>query len=537
MKKPAKLSFLVLSLASFALAQPALSDSLALLVTNTAYANAGVGGGPAQDHTVLLNAYRAQGFDVIDGRDMTAGDLRAAIEKFYARAANTDRLIVHFTGRAATLGPQSWLLPVDVQTGSPVAMGYDAPSVQMILRLLAAEPGHSALFFADIGGDVAAPFSAGIGDVNVPQGVLFVSGPEKTLNDFVVSDLLTNARPVAQALENADIALRIEGFVSPDVALVPAPATPPTAAGSNWIDLVAEQTLWAVADKSGKATDLQEYLTRFPNGIFADTAKSRLAALAKPAAPTAEDIENALKLSRADRRELQANLTVLGYDTRGVDGILGRGSRAAIAAWQQDQGLEKTAHVTAAQVASLSAQADARRAVIRRNDIRYWNATGLSGNKADLQRYLDKYPEGIHAAEAKDALAAIAAAEQEAADTAAWTTAVGENTADGYRTYLAGFPDGIYAEVAKTRIEALDPGSLTPDARALARAAERRLGLNPATRLLIETRLRSLGFNPGNVDGVFDSATRDAIRAYQDSKGMPVTGFVDSATVRALLLG
>ena len=36
---------------------------------------------------------------------------------------------------------------------------------------------------------------------------------------------------------------------------------------------------------------------------------------------------------RDQRRDVQRGLTLLEFDTRGTDGIFGRGSRAAIAAW------------------------------------------------------------------------------------------------------------------------------------------------------------------------------------------------------------
>ncbi len=536
MRKPFKPLFLALSFTAISLSTTALADSLALLITNTEYPDTVVGAGPSQEHTLLLNAYRAQGFTVVAGRDLNANNMREAITKFYEQADDKDRLVIHFTGRAVNAGGQSWLLPVDTPADSRVTVEYEGLPLTLALDLLSAEPGHAALFFADIGGSTDAPFSPGIGDVQIPQGVLMVSGPQGLLNDFVMNDLLVSAKPLSEALASAGSALQVEGFVSPDVALVP---VPPAAAetSANWIDLLAEQTLWAVADKSGKAADLEEYLRRFPDGIFATTARARLEALATPPEPTPEDIEKALRLTRAARKDIQRDLTVLGYDTRGIDGLFGRGTRGAISDWQEDQGLEHTGYLDAGQIANLAAQGDARRAAIARDDNFYWNATGLSGRKSDLELYLDRYPDGLHSADARTALAEIVAAEREAADTEAWTAAVGENTADSYRAYLADFPDGLYADIARARVEALDPIPAEPDPLDTARATEARLGLNPATRLLIESRLKGLGFNPGIVDGNFTATTRNAIRAYQGSKGLNQTGYVDPATVRALLLG
>ena len=47
-------------------------------------------------------------------------------------------------------------------------------------------------------------------------------------------------------------------------------------------------------------------------------------------------------LTKADREEIQRRLTALGFDTNGVDGVIGNGSRAAIRAYQQSRGLTVT---------------------------------------------------------------------------------------------------------------------------------------------------------------------------------------------------
>ena len=56
----------------------------------------------------------------------------------------------------------------------------------------------------------------------------------------------------------------------------------------------------------------------------------------------------ALKLTTADRQRIQANLTSLGFDTRGTDGALGPRSREMIAAWQRARKRPATGYLTAA---------------------------------------------------------------------------------------------------------------------------------------------------------------------------------------------
>ena len=68
-----------------------------------------------------------------------------------------------------------------------------------------------------------------------------------------------------------------------------------------------------------------------------------------------------------------------------------------------------------------------------------------------------------------------------------------------------------------------------------ARKAEEALALPAFTKKLIEGRLGSLGLKPGKVDGVFDEATRRALRRYQQARNLPVTGYVSEATLARLL--
>lgn len=69
---------------------------------------------------------------------------------------------------------------------------------------------------------------------------------------------------------------------------------------------------------------------------------------------SAAQAEADLRLSRQQRLAIQAGLTRRGFDTRGVDGIFGRGTRGAIAAWQRANDAQVTGYLTAAQAQRLS---------------------------------------------------------------------------------------------------------------------------------------------------------------------------------------
>jgi peptidoglycan hydrolase-like protein with peptidoglycan-binding domain len=52
-----------------------------------------------------------------------------------------------------------------------------------------------------------------------------------------------------------------------------------------------------------------------------------------------------------------------------------------------------------------------------------------------------------------------------------------------------------------------------------------------------QERLKAAGFNPGFIDGVLGPRTKEALRRYQTSQGLPMTGVLDETTHQRLLAG
>src|ERR1700704_1828136 len=80
-------------------------------------------------------------------------------------------------------------------------------------------------------------------------------------------------------------------------------------------------------------------------------AEAAVDAAARKAA--AETAETALQLTSADRQRLPVALTVLGFDTRGSDGVFGPRSREMIASWQRAHSQPDTGFLSAAQPEAL----------------------------------------------------------------------------------------------------------------------------------------------------------------------------------------
>jgi len=295
----------------------------------------------------------------------------------------------------------------------------------------------------------------------------------------------------------------------------------------------------------------RRYIRAYPDGRFVDLAEERIRAILDEPNRDARLAEEALSLSVSARRAVQGDLTVLGYNTRGIDGIFGPGTRQAVTNWQQSNGYPQTSYLTRGQINRLDAQAERRRAENaaeedraraerERLDREYWSETGALGDEAGYRAYLNRYPEGLFADVAGRRLEAIEAEraeDAELADRSAWGIAAAEDTLAAYEDYLAAWPDGVFAEEARDRIARMEGPSVSDDQVATARAQEERLQLSGVRAQLLELRLRDLGLSPGPLDGVIDERTRRALRSYQEGQGIPPTGYVDQATLVRLMAG
>lgn len=518
-------------------------------------------------------ALEAAGFAVVSGRDQTADQMRDSFATFLqgGEPFGTRRIVIALSGNFVHAGGDVWLLGRDAE--SPGLARADAEGLRLgpLLSLAASAPGGALVVLAANDRPISpgARLSSGIpANIVLPQGVTLVRGNPDQAAAFMRAAAM-GGESLGSLIERYRL-LRIDGFVSPFVDFLPqgvleAEPLPTPVAGDD----AAERELWRATQEAGTRAAYELYLQRYPDGRFAPQAQAEIARF--DAMP--ENQEAALNLTREQRREIQRQLTLLGFSTRGVDGIFGPGTRTAIRGWQDQRGLATTGFLNADQRALLSADAARRQAEIdeqerqqqlaqERADRAFWLDSGASvGDEAGLRAYLARYPRGLFADVARARLAEIDAAkarEEIRRDREAWDAAQAVDTVRAYQRYLANFPNGRFAAAARARIADLsappqpdlpqpvpepeptfpDPVTADPATEAeisAARDEEAALGLNFIVRNLIEAQLDALQFNPGRVDGVFDTDFRRALRVYQEARGIPVTGYVTLPLLRRLV--
>lgn len=84
-----------------------------------------------------------------------------------------------------------------------------------------------------------------------------------------------------------------------------------------------------------------------------DTATDTSTADGSDGVSAAQATENAMGLTKSDKREVQRRLTLIGYNTNGIDGVFGPGSRSAITNWQVAAGFSPSSYLAPKQLSRL----------------------------------------------------------------------------------------------------------------------------------------------------------------------------------------
>ena len=495
----------IFAVALIGLALPAVADDAALLIGVSRYDDLGrVSSG--SDLLRADDALEDAGYDVRTSQDGSGRDMARVLGRFAADAQDAARLVVGLSGQFVTDGDRSWYLAADARRPTLFNMGDAAISLGSVMAVLANAPGQAVLVLGlDESDDDAFDdyLREGLAELVVPQGVTVIIGGTNYVDDVLVD---------AVAIPGADVIdyvastrrLRVVGYQPARLILQADGDVPVNRPTTPRIDVDVSLPFWRDAEEADNEDAYRDFILRFPQSSFAAEARSRLDAIENDPVRLDQRAEEQLNLTRNQRREIQRNLTLLEFNTRGVDGIFGPGSRGAIRNWQQSNGFTQTSFLTREQINRIDAQASRRQAEVEaeedrvrqetlRLDRAYWEETGARGGAAGYRAYLERYPEGNFAQEARSKLDELNNRQRNQQNQQR-----NQQNNDALRT-------------------------------------EQALQINPILARLIESRLAQLGFDPGNVDGRFNRDTRRAISRYQSNRNLPSTGYISEPTLARLL--
>lgn len=520
----------------------ALAEDAALLLANGRYDDGDRVRG-AGDLIAAQDALDAAGIDTLSDTEVDREELLDLLRDFAQIASRADGLVVALSGQFVHNDRETWFLPIDSDGAGLVDTAMQALPLSLVLAMLAETPERAILALSpqSEAAETGSGLASGIGDLDLPDGVTVIRGDAGPMADFLRDTVAEPGTSIPDRLDR-DARLTGSGHLPANLAFLAGAEEGASAEES------AAALYWRLVEGRDTAQAYRDYLSRFPASDLASEAQRRLSAIENDPARRAQAAEEALALSRADRREIQSDLSVLGYDTRGIDGIFGPGTRSAISAWQGDNGEPETSYLVPAQIDAVDRQARSRRAELEaeeraqreaalRDERAYWQQTGAGATERGIVNFLTRYPDGAYAAEAEQRLRQLRGQNRPVpqAEQRAWDRARERGRPGDYRAYIDAYPNGRYVDEARRVLGEMQERAQSDPEVAAAREAEEALGLTDFTRRVIEQRLASLDLEPGAIDGTFDPETRRSIRRYQRSAGLPVTGFMSQQTTVRLL--
>ncbi len=315
------------------IAAPIAHDRVALVIGNSSYRNVPALPNPANDAFAMSDSLRRLGFAVQEGIDLDAAGMATTLRSFGAMAANAEVALVFYAGHGIQVDGQNFLLPVDAALRRERDLNYEAVPLDLILSE-ASQASKLALVILDacrdnpfagqlqesMGPTRSTSVGRGLGRVDAPADTLVAfatrdgavaedgtgfNSPFTTallthlnepgveighyfrkVRDTVISSTNGRQEPFVYGSLSAEQFYLNPASASTQVAAAPAqPAVQPSiqpAQPSGQADLEADMLFWRSIQDSTDAAEYFAYLSRFPNGVFADLARNRLVTISTP---------------------------------------------------------------------------------------------------------------------------------------------------------------------------------------------------------------------------------------------------------------
>jgi uncharacterized caspase-like protein len=337
MKSPGspKLSQFFLAAALLLVCQPALAEKrVALVLGNSAYQNVPRLPNPVNDGAVIAATLKNAGFDVVDSRhDLPAAETRRALRDFADRARDADIAVVYYAGHGIEVDGTNYLIPVDAKLERDTDVYDEAFSLERVL--LAIEPAKQLRLvildacrdnpFAKVMKRTVASRAVGQGlaKVEPTSPNMLIAYSAKAGSTALDGDANNSPFTIALAKHLTTPGLDVRrafGFVRDDVLKTTSYRQEPFVYGSLGGDDVplvpAKDTAspanpqadirrdYELAQQIGNKAALNAFLAQYPDGFYADLARSQLAKIAAEEARVAAT-EKA-RLAEQERARLAA---------------------------------------------------------------------------------------------------------------------------------------------------------------------------------------------------------------------------------------
>lgn len=316
---------------------------VALVIGNSAYRNVPVLPNPRNDAAAMAEKLEGMGFEVVSGEDLDLAALRAKVREFVGRLNGAQTALFFYAGHGLQVSGENYMAPVDAKLASRIDLDFETVPMSLVLSAMEQSAKVNLVFLdacrdnplaenlARSMGTRSAAVGRGLARIGSGVGSLVAfstqpgnvaldgSGANSPYTTALLKHLGEPGEDIARSLVRVrnDVLAATGGKQVPwenssltgEVVLVPKPGepAPPPAANvaPSKADNQVELAYWDSIKGAGSKAYFESYLARYPDGLFADIARLKIAEIGHEERRSAEALENA-KREEARKAEEKA---------------------------------------------------------------------------------------------------------------------------------------------------------------------------------------------------------------------------------------
>ncbi|UVF18191.1 caspase family protein [Microvirga terrae] len=309
-----KRAIVIVGLTLAALGGPASAafaqDRLALVIGQGAYTGRSLATA-INDAGLVAQTLTSAGFEVIQGRDLGANDLRSLVRDFLDKAQDLEpgsTVVVYLAGHGVQLEGENYLVPVDARIERDVDVPIEGFRLSDLVRSLERSPAQARIVVADMARDyplaaAGEPIARGLALMEPPAGFLmaYSSAPNITAVDGqgpygpYATALAEMIRQPGMPLDEVFARTRLRTHEATNGVQIPwhsanlgqasfvffeqaEAAAPPLVREVRRIEEVPAEEAYAIAVERDTIQDYQAFLRRYPDHRLARRVTALLAA-------------------------------------------------------------------------------------------------------------------------------------------------------------------------------------------------------------------------------------------------------------------
>lgn len=290
---------------------------VALVIGNSAYANAAPLRNPRNDASDMADALRKVGFEVALGLDLDQQKFAQAIERFARALDGADVALFYYAGHGLQMNERNFLVSVSAKLENEFLLTSETIDLEAIVRLMESKAPVNLVFLdacrnnplaeglrqslaatkrsaalgrglariEPTGRDTLIAFAAAPGQVavdgqgrNSPFTASLLEHLDKpgvevsVMLKQVAADVRRETQNAQRPQQLSDMS-RVFYFARAEAAPAPAPAPVPAAPAVSNEDRTVDVAFWNSVQAANDCEAVRAYIRRFPNGTFIDLAK------------------------------------------------------------------------------------------------------------------------------------------------------------------------------------------------------------------------------------------------------------------------